>query len=60
MGLLPPTVTFPVPDTYVKYWDYSQRNWRYLHLVERDLPLVYDKRIASVAPGSKSSLSVFD
>ena len=60
MGLLPPTLTFPESDTYVKYWNYAQRNWQYLHLIERDLPLVYDKRIALVAPGSKSSLSIFD
>lgn len=60
MGLLPPTVTFPQPDTYVKYWDYAMRSWRYMHLVERDLPLIYDKRIERVAPGSKSALSIFD
>lgn len=60
MGLLPPTASFPESDSYVKYWDYSLRSWRYLHLVERDLPLVYDKRIASVAPGSKSSLAILD
>jgi len=60
MPLLPPTVQFPEADTYVKYWDTELRSYLYLHLVERDMPLRYPRRISSVAPGSKTDLSIFD
>lgn len=60
MPMLPPSVSFPEPDTYTKYWDVDLRGWRYLHLVERDAPLYYPRRISSVAPGSKTGLITFD
>ena len=60
MPLLPPTQAFPESATYVKYWDAALRSYNYMHLVERDLPLLYPNRISSQAPGAKTALITYN
>ena len=59
MPLLPPVLSFPEPGQYVRYWDTVKKQVMYERLVERQLPLVYPRRLGNVAPGSTTSIFSF-
>lgn len=46
---------FQEPDTYLRYYDFADRRWKYIWLIERDGPIIYPFRFASLAPGSEQS-----
>jgi len=54
--LLPSTVAFPEPGQYVRYWNNTEHRYVYERLVERAFPLMYPRRLGSVAPGGKTAL----
>lgn len=55
MPLVPATVSFPEPGTYIRSWKDSEKRYVFMRLVSRQYPLIYPRRIASLASGAKSS-----
>lgn len=45
-------------DSYVRYYDESERSWQYIHLIEKAEPLTYHRRLGSVAPGAILDLTI--
>lgn len=60
MPILPPAITWPAPGSFVSYWSTELRRPVYMELIDRRVPLVYPRRLASVAPGNKTDLFVLD
>lgn len=50
---LPSTVQFPEPGTYVRWFDLTERQFKYGRLLERAFPLVYPRRLGSLAAGAQ-------
>ena len=46
---------FAEPDEYLRFFDFRQRRWQYIHLVEGQGPILYPFRFAALAPGSEQS-----
>ena len=55
MALLPPGEAFPKPGSYLRYWDGTSRRVKYLYVRDMRGPLVYPRRLGSVAAGGASS-----
>ena len=51
---------FPEPGSYIKYFDFAKREYRYRRLLWERNPLTYPRRFPSVAAGSKSDVITFD
>lgn len=58
MGLLPPQLSFPEPDTYLRFYSSTTRAVEYLRLMEREAPLIYPRRLSATDPGGDSSTLV--
>ncbi len=59
MPLVPESVVFPAPGTYVKYWDFTKKTFQYLRLLQYEFPLRYPRRLGSVAVGGKTDTISF-
>lgn len=59
MTMSPPTVFFPEPNTYVRFWDPDKKATQYEELLNRNYPYNYPRRLQSVSPGGKTALLQF-
>lgn len=48
-----PRPDFMPPDSYIRFFDWRDRSWKYIHLVEREAPILYPFRFAALAPGTE-------
>lgn len=55
MPLVPVSAGFPASGTYLRYMDSAVKQYRFMRLMERQLPLLYPRRLGSVASGSTTS-----
>lgn len=46
---------FAAADTYVRYYDFRAAAWRFIHLLQRQGPIIYPYRFSSLTPGSEQS-----
>ena len=58
MAFLPSQLAFPEPGRYLRFFSAQNREIAYLRLMEREFPLLYPRRLGSVAPGGRTSLMV--
>lgn len=58
MAYLPPSVTFPIPGEFLRYYDMSAKRTKVLQLADVRAPLVYPIRLGSVAPGATTGLTL--
>ncbi len=54
MTMSPPTVFFPEPNTYVRFWDPDKKATQFEELLTRNYPYNYPRRLQSVSPGGKT------
>jgi len=54
------TPWFPEAGTYIRYFDFDRKEYRYRRLLWRRDPFTYPYRFASVAAGAGASMKAFD
>ena len=47
-------------DTYVRYFDFQTRSFKYTYLLERRSPIYFPFRFAPIAPGTEGIVQSFD
>lgn len=52
-------VNFPEPGEFVRFWDNTDKRYIFRKLIERNMPLVYPRRLGSVAPGVTTNIRIF-
>ena len=54
------TPSFPEPGVYVRYWDQTAKEFKFIRLMERSGPLKYPRRLPQLTAGSKGDTTTFD